>query len=355
VTPEESTQGASEESAAVPGTRTGGLRAWAVPGIGEVEPGTDLVRLLDGVDLADGDVVLVTSKVVSKAQGRVRTGEREQAIRDETVRVVARRGPTSIVENRLGLVMAAAGVDASNVAPGEVLLLPEDPDGTAVQLRTRLHAERGCNVAVVLTDTAGRAWRTGQTDLALGAAGLLPLEDLSGTHDTYGNPLAVTAPAVADELAGLAELVTGKTAGLPVSVVRGWGGVLPPGEHGPGARSLNRPRSQDMFALGAREAVVAAVRGTSTDCFGAPAPVADVVAALAACGLRSHAVGDSVRVDLPAAASVRDRVVALERARLLAHAHAWVPHSDAPPDAGGSDPDDGVTLSPGSPRSRPAP
>ena len=333
-----------------------GLRAWAVAGIGEVVPGTDLVRLLDGVELLDGDVVLVTSKVVSKAQGRVRTGEREAAIVEETVRVVARRGPTSIVENRLGLVMAAAGVDASNVDPGQVLLLPEDPDGTAAELRTRLHAERGCNVAVVLTDTAGRAWRTGQTDLALGTAGLLPLEDLAGTHDAYGNPLAVTAPAVADELAGLAELVTGKTGGRPVSVVRGLGSrVLPPGEHGPGARSLNRPRSQDMFALGAREAVVAAVRGTSRDCFGSPAPASEVVAALESCGLDAHRVGDSVRVDLPEGTGVRDRVVALERARLLAHAHAWVPHSDTPPAAGASGPGDGVTLSPGAPGSRPAP
>ncbi|MCW2820063.1 MAG: Coenzyme F420-0:L-glutamate ligase / coenzyme F420:gamma-L-glutamate ligase [Marmoricola sp.] len=333
------------------GAEDTGLRAWAVPGIGEVAAGSDLLRLLDGVDLVDGDVVLVTSKVVSKAQGRVRSGEREAAIEEETVRVVARRGPTSIVENRLGLVMAAAGVDASNVAPGEVLLLPEDPDGTAVELRTRLHAEHGCNVAVVLTDTAGRAWRTGQTDLALGTAGLLPLEDLAGTHDAYGNPLAVTAPAVADELAGLAELVTGKTAGLPVSVVRGLGArVLPPGEHGPGARSLNRPRSQDMFALGAREAVVAAVRGGSADCFGSPASPAEVLAALAACGLAGHQVGDSVRVDLPEGTSVRDRVVALERARLLAHAHAWVPHSDTPPTGQPPGPGDGVTLSPGSPR-----
>lgn len=327
-----------------------GLRAWAVPGIGEVAAGTDLVRLLDGVDLLDGDVVLVTSKVVSKAQGRVRAGEREAAIVEETVRVVARRGPTSIVENRLGLVMAAAGVDASNVDPGQVLLLPEDPDGTAVELRTRLHVERGRNVAVVLTDTAGRAWRTGQTDLALGTAGLLPLEDLAGTHDAYGNPLAVTAPAVADELAGLAELVTGKTAGLPVSVVRGLGArVLPPGEHGPGARSLNRPRSQDMFALGAREAVLAAVRGTSADCFGSPASPDELVAALVSCGLDARRVGGSVRVDLPDGTGVRDRVVALERTRLVAHAHAWVPHSDSPPDASASGRPDGVTLSPGSP------
>ncbi len=139
-----------------------GLQVWAVEGIGEVAEGTDLLDLLTGVDLRDGDVVLVTSKVVSKAQGRRRTGDREEAVVEETVRVVARRGPTSIVENRLGLVMAAAGVDASNVTPGEVLLLPEDPDGTAAALRERLLERRGVDVAVVVTDTAGRAWRTGR-------------------------------------------------------------------------------------------------------------------------------------------------------------------------------------------------
>ena len=148
--------------------------------------------------------------------------------------------------------MAAAGVDASNVAPGTVVLLPEDPDATARSLRVRVHAETGRNVAVVVTDTAGRAWRAGQTDLAIGAAGIEPLDDHAGRTDPYGNPLAVTAPAVADELASVAELVTGKLAGRPVAVVRGIAArVLPAGEHGPGARALVRPRHADMFGLGA--------------------------------------------------------------------------------------------------------
>ena len=229
--------------------------------------------LLGGLDLHDGDVVLVTSKIVSKAEGRVRQGDRAAAIRDETVRVVARRGPTSIVENRLGIVMAAAGVDASNVSPGHVVLLPEDPDASARALRQGVYDDLGRNVAVVLTDTAGRAWRTGQTDLAVGVAGIEPLDHLAGSTDSYGNRLEVTAPAVADELAAAAELVAGKLGGRPISVVRGLAGrVLPTGEHGPGARALLRPRAEDMFALGAREAVMAAVRGRDPDCSEPPLP-----------------------------------------------------------------------------------
>jgi coenzyme F420-0:L-glutamate ligase/coenzyme F420-1:gamma-L-glutamate ligase len=305
------------------------LEIWAPDGIGEVTEGTDLVALVTAAvpGLADGDVVVVTSKVVSKAEGRVRTTSREEAIDEETVRVVARRGPTLIVENHLGLVMAAAGVDASNTEPGTVVLLPADPDATARALRTRLYDETGSNVAVVVTDTAGRAWRTGQTDLAVGAAGLEPLDDHAGRTDSYGNELAVTAPAVVDELAGTAELVSGKLGGRPVCVVRGLSHhVLPVGEHGPGARSLNRPRAQDMFALGAREAVLAAVRGVDADCFGAPAPLEEVLAALTSCALESLATGASIRVQLPD--GERDRVASVERVRLVAHAHGWRPQSD---------------------------
>ncbi|MCW2849410.1 MAG: coenzyme F420-0:L-glutamate ligase [Marmoricola sp.] len=322
------------------------LEAWAVEGIGEITEGTDLAALLCELELLDGDVVLVTSKVVSKAEGRVRAGERESAIRDETVRVVARRGPTSIVENHLGLVMAAAGVDASNVTTGHVVLLPTDPDASARTMREGVLERTGRNVAVVVTDTAGRAWRTGQTDLAVGVAGLEPLDDHAGRTDSYGNALAVTAPAVADELASVAELVTGKLGGRPVSLVRGLGErVLPAGRHGPGARALIRPREQDMFALGAREAVVAAVRGRDADCFGSPATPAEVVEALASCGLEGTAEGVSVRVRLPVT-GVRDQVAAVERVRLIAHAHGWRPHSDtAAPDARGEH----VTISPTSP------
>ncbi len=317
------------------------LTAWAVDGIGEVHPATDLGALLCGFELQQGDVVLVTSKVVSKAEGQVRTGDRDAAVVEETVRVVAQRGATSIVENRLGLVMAAAGVDASNVTAGHVALLPLDPDGTARALRERVFAETARNVAVVVTDTAGRAWRTGQTDLAIGLAGLMPLEDFAGRTDGYGNALAVTAPAVADELASVAELVSGKLGERPVCVVRGLAGrVLPPTEHGPGARALVRPRDQDMFALGAREAVLAAVQGRERDCFGSTAPPEVLLAALDACGLRAGAVGPSVTVELPG--GLRDQVAAAERVRLVAHAHGWMPHSDT---ADG----DRVTISPWAP------
>jgi coenzyme F420-0:L-glutamate ligase/coenzyme F420-1:gamma-L-glutamate ligase len=314
------------------------LEAWSVDGIGEIDADIDLGALVAGLDLSDGDIVLVTSKVVSKSEGRVRDGDREEAIRAETVRVVARRGPTSIVENHLGLVMAAAGVDASNVAAGQVVLLPEDPDASARTIREQVYAESGRNVAVLVTDTAGRAWRMGQTDLAVGAAGLEPLDDFAGSTDSYGNELAVTAPAIADELASLAELVTGKLGGRPVSVVRGLAErVLPTGEHGPGAVVLLRPREQDMFALGAREAVLAAVRGDQADCFGTPASAEEVREALESCGLAATVEGISVRVVLPA--NARNQIAAVERVRLVTHAHGWRPQSDT---ASG----DTVTVSP---------
>ncbi|MGZ4494265.1 MAG: coenzyme F420-0:L-glutamate ligase [Nocardioides sp.] len=252
-----------------------------VDGVGEVAAGDDLAGLVTaGVALEDGDVLVVTSKVVSKAEGRVAAGDREGAIVAETDRVVARRGPTSIVRTRHGLVMAAAGVDASNTPQGTVVLLPVDPDGSARALRERLAAATGRNVAVVVTDTAGRAWRTGQTDLAVGCAGLDPLDDHAGRVDAHGNELAVTAPALADEIAGAADLVKGKLGGRPFAVVRGLGGlVLPRGEHGPGAVALLRPEEQDMFGLGAREAVLAALAGDRSALRGFGAPAAVPVAA----------------------------------------------------------------------------
>ncbi len=213
------------------------ITVWSPDGVGEVRPGDDLADLLLSVtEPLDGDVVCVTSKVVSKAEGRVVTGDRAEVIARETRRVVARRGPLAIVVNRLGLTMAAAGVDASNVEPGRVVLLPEDPDASARVLREALAARAGVNVAVVVTDTAGRTWREGQTDLAVGAAGLTVLDDHAGRTDPYGNLLSVTAPAVADELAGAAELTAGKLGHRPFTVVRGRSDlVLPPGRHGTGA------------------------------------------------------------------------------------------------------------------------
>ena len=247
----------------------------AADGAPEVGPGTDLADLVIGLfDLADGDVVAVTSKVVSKAEGRVRPGTRDDALAAETRRVVARRGPTTIVRTRHGLTLAAAGIDASNVAAGSVVLLPEDPDASARTIREDVLARTGRNVGVLVTDTAGRAWREGQTDIAIGAAGLRVLVDLSGSVDAHGNELAVTAPAVADELAGAGELAQGKLAARPFAVVRGRADlVLPAGEHGTGASALVRPEGADLFGYGAREAVVRALRGDPDDgpAFGAPA------------------------------------------------------------------------------------
>ena len=260
------------------------LEVWAPDGLPEVAAGDDLAALvLAAHDLLDGDVVSITSKVVSKAEGRVRVGEREAAVDEETVRVVARRGPTRIVRTRLGLTMAAAGVDASNVAPGSIALLPLDPDASARTLRAALHQRAGVTVGVIVTDTAGRAWREGQTDIAIGAAGLVVAEDFSGRTDPYGNRLAVTMPAVADELASTAELAQGKLRGRPLAIIRGRSDlVLPLGQDGPGAAALLRPEGGDLFGWGAREAVVRALAGEAADRspFGTPATEAELEAAL---------------------------------------------------------------------------
>ncbi|MFJ7155830.1 coenzyme F420-0:L-glutamate ligase [Streptomyces sp. NPDC101118] len=231
----------------------------AVPGIGEVRPGDDLAALIAAAapDLLDGDVLLVTSKIVSKAEGRIVTADsREAAIDAETVRVVARRGALRIVENRQGLVMAAAGVDASNTEPGTVLLLPEDPDASARAIREGLRERLGVTVGVIVTDTFGRPWRAGLTDVAIGAAGVRVLDDLRGGTDAYGNPLSATVVATADELAAAGDLVKGKAGGLPVAVVRGLGrDVLGEGT----AAELIRSAADDMFRLGTSEAIREAV------------------------------------------------------------------------------------------------
>lgn len=239
------------------------LEVWAPEGMGEVRPGDDLAALVGDVLVAggpvlDGDVVVVTSKVVSKAEGRVvAAADRDAAITAETVRVVATRehpgGVLRIVENRLGLVMAAGGVDASNTPEGTVLLLPDDPDASARRLRAALTARFGVRLGVVVTDTAGRAWRQGLTDIAIGAAGLRALDDLRGGTDTHGRPLEATVTAVADEVASATELVRGKAAGRPVAVVRGLG-VHVTDDDGPGARVLVRDPAEDMFRLGTAEA-----------------------------------------------------------------------------------------------------
>lgn len=265
---------------------TGSLTVLAPDGAPEISAGDDLVRLLvDLVDPHDGDVVAVTSKVVAKAEGRVVAGGRAQAVAAETRRVVARRGETVIVRTRQGLTLAAAGIDASNVAPGLLVLLPRDPDASARTLRTGILARTGANVAVIVTDTAGRAWRHGQTDIAVGAAGLVVTESFAGRVDGHGNPLTVTAPAVADELAGAAELAQGKLTGRPFAVLRGRADlVLPGGDHGAGAAAPIRGDAEDLFGFGAREAVVRALTGAAEDlpAFGSPATEAELRRAVAA-------------------------------------------------------------------------
>ncbi|MFI8300374.1 coenzyme F420-0:L-glutamate ligase [Streptomyces nigra] len=238
-----------------------GYRVWAVPGLPEVRPGDDLAKLIAAAEpgLVDGDVLLVTSKIVSKSEGRiVEAADREAAIDAETVRVVARRGPLRIVENRQGLVMAAAGVDASNTRPGTVLLLPEDADASARAIREGLRATLGVDVGVLVTDTFGRPWRTGLTDVAIGAAGVRVLDDLRGGRDAHGNPLSATVVATADELAAAGDLVKGKAEGLPVAVVRGLAHTVTE-DDGAGARPLVREARDDMFRLGTSEAVREAV------------------------------------------------------------------------------------------------
>ncbi|MFD5865105.1 coenzyme F420-0:L-glutamate ligase [Agromyces sp. NPDC127015] len=236
-----------------------GFSVEGVDGLPEISKGDDLAALIAGAtDLADGDILVVTSKIVSKAEGRVvEASDREAAITAETVRVVATReydgGITRIVENRQGIVGAAAGVDASNAPDGTVLLLPVDPDASARDLATGLRALTGHRVGVILSDTLGRPWREGQTDLAIGAAGVHVFDDLRGGTDASGKPLSVTMPCVADEIAGAAELVKGKSSGVPVAIVRGLDRYVGDLDL-PGARSIQRPSERDLFRQGADEA-----------------------------------------------------------------------------------------------------
>ncbi len=238
------------------------IQIWAFGGIPEITPGTDLVgAIVDaGADvLQSGDILVVTSKIVSKAEGRIlRADDREDAITAETVRVVATRTAagghvTRIVQSRLGIVAAAAGVDASNTPEGTVLLLPEDPDASARALALGLRTRLGIEVGVIISDTLGRAWRDGQTDAAIGAAGVHVFEDLRGQTDAEGRALTVTMPCVADELASAAELVKGKAARRPIAVVRGRADLVGPLDL-PGARSIVRSLDRDMFRLGTDEA-----------------------------------------------------------------------------------------------------
>jgi coenzyme F420-0:L-glutamate ligase/coenzyme F420-1:gamma-L-glutamate ligase len=263
---------------------TGQLTVLPVTGLPEIAAGADLAVLIAdaaqaGPGLRDGDILVVTSKIVSKAEDRVIRADRDSAIDAETVRVVAQRGPTRISQTRHGLVLAAAGVDESNTEPGTVVLLPADPDGSARRLRKAVGERTGTRIGVIITDTMGRPWRTGQTDTAIGAAGVAPLRDHRGQPDTFGNVLEVTVAAVADEIAAAADLVKGKTAQIPVAVVRGLGELVSDAD-GPGAAALIRPAEEDMFRLGSAD--VLAARRTVREFSQAPVPAQAVDRAIAA-------------------------------------------------------------------------
>lgn len=277
-----------------------------VEGIGEIEPGDDLPAIIaTAVDVLEGDVVVLASKVVSKAAGLATTTAKDSLLATQTDRVVAQRGETQIVRTHHGLTMAAAGIDASNTRPGTLLPLPHDPDADAAQIRRGLAALSGHSIGVIISDTAGRPWRQGQTDIAIGCAGILPVESFAGRTDSHGRPLTVTSPAIADEIAGAAEVVSGKLGANPVVVVRGVPEHLILTEDGPGAAALIRPEGDDLFGLGAREAVVAALRagGGPVRGFGSPAGAPQDLIPLAAQpdGVEVAVDDGHVRVLAPAA------------------------------------------------------
>jgi coenzyme F420-0:L-glutamate ligase/coenzyme F420-1:gamma-L-glutamate ligase len=240
------------------------LEIWGVEGLPEVIADDDIGELLlraGGPDLHDGDVIVVTSKIVSKAQGRLVPGNRFDHLDAETARVVARRGDTAIVETHHGFVMAAAGIDASNVPDGMVALLPTDPDRAATEIRNTVRNRAGVDVAVIISDTMGRPWRDGVIDTAIGAAGLDVLWDLRGERDPAGQLLEATVIAIADELAAAADLVKGKLTSTPIAVIRGFPFTRKDSDRG--ARPLLRASADDMFRLGTREAMRAVVEGSA--------------------------------------------------------------------------------------------
>ncbi|MGH8935380.1 MAG: coenzyme F420-0:L-glutamate ligase [Acidimicrobiia bacterium] len=226
-----------------------------IRGIPEVVQGDDLAELLmrglaeSGIELADRDVVVVTHKVVSKAEGAVVElgGDDPDAYRalveEEAASILRRRGELIIAETRHGFICANAGVDRSNVPTGWAVLQPRDPDRSAERLRRRLSRAAGADVAVVITDTFGRAWRRGLADVAIGVAGMPAVLDLRGTPDATGRLLEVTEIALADEVAAAADLVMGKATGIPAAVVRGL--AYPPGRGR--AAELVRPIEEDLF------------------------------------------------------------------------------------------------------------
>ena len=232
------------------------LRIIPVPGVGNIAKGDDLVGVFieatdaASISLLDTDLVIITSKVVSKSEGQVVAfdGSEEHKVRlveQEAKRVLRRRGPLRITESHHGFVSANAGIDLSNADEGTAVLLPKDPDRSARRFRSELRRRRNVDVAVIITATFGRVWRNGVTDIALGSAGILPILDLRGTRDANGRQLEATEVAIADEIAGAANLVLGKAKGTPFAIVRG----LDPSYFGDGSISEHMVRSpfDDLF------------------------------------------------------------------------------------------------------------
>ena len=222
-------------------------------GIGVVSPGDDVATVLIGaletLQPVSGDVIVVTHKIVSKAEGAVREiiGDPEEfrklLVEEQATSIVRRRGDLIIAETRHGFVCANAGIDRSNAAPGTMILLPEDPDRSAHRIRAKLERHFGVELAVIISDTFGRPWRMGLTDVAIGISGLIAVLDLKGTKDWSGRELDVTEVAVADELAAASDLVMGKADGIPAALVRGYEGPRGEGR----AADLVRPVDEDLF------------------------------------------------------------------------------------------------------------
>jgi coenzyme F420-0:L-glutamate ligase/coenzyme F420-1:gamma-L-glutamate ligase len=232
------------------------LSIFAILDVGEITEGADLVDIFltalakQGEQLRDGDLVAVTSKVVSKAEGRVvacdgSDDDKARLIAQESRRILRRRGPLQITETHHGFVCANAGIDLSNTDHGTAVLLPVDPDRSARRFRADVRRRAGCDVATIVTDTFGRVWRKGVTDVAIGSAGLRPVLDLRGTPDKNGRILEATEVAIIDEVAGAVNLVLGKAAGTPFAVVRG----LDPSYFGEGSITddVIRPANEDLF------------------------------------------------------------------------------------------------------------
>lgn len=224
-----------------------------VTGIGDVEPGTDLVSLIAEACGPDGirpmDIVVVTHKIVSKAEGAMATIDKDdpnghrEVVEREAASIVRRRGDLVIAQTHHGFICANAGVDKSNVHPGQVVLLPRDPDRSAHSIRVGLEQRYAGPLAVVVTDTFGRPWRRGLTDVAIGVSGINPIDDYRGTPDMYGTTLEVTEVAIVDEIASAADLVMGKATGIPVAIVRGLNWTRGTGR----VADLIRPDAEDLF------------------------------------------------------------------------------------------------------------